>query len=57
MFTAQRTLSFIKTNQSMLYTKIITVCSKVHKRHKNEICEQNVKLMLNIAIYKVATAQ
>ena len=57
MFTAQKTLSFIKTNQSMLYTKIITVCSKVHKRHKNEICEQNVKLMLNIAIYKVATAQ
>ena len=45
MRTEQRTLSSIKTNQSTFYNKIVYVCSKVHIRHKNEICEQNVSVL------------
>ena len=56
MRTAQRTLLFIKTNRSMLYGKIVSVCSKVHTRHENEICTQNVSfLMLRLAMYKLTT--
>jgi hypothetical protein len=31
--TAQETLLFIKTNRSILYRKIVSACSKVHKGH------------------------
>jgi hypothetical protein len=56
MRTAQRTLLFIKTDRSLLYRKIINVCSEVHTKHENEICEQNVSfLMLRLAMYKLTT--
>jgi hypothetical protein len=28
----------------MLYREIIAVCSEIHKKHINSLCEQNVEL-------------
>ena len=39
----------IKTNQSVLYSEIIAVCSQIHTKHINTMCEQNVEL-LNIKL-------
>ena len=37
--------SVIKTNQLMLYRKIIAICSQVHTKHVNVLCGQNVELL------------
>ena len=37
------TVSVIKTNQSMLYSEIIAVCSQIHTKHFNKLCGQNVE--------------
>ena len=29
----------------MLYREIIAVCSQIHKKHKNTLCEQNVEFL------------
>jgi hypothetical protein len=29
----------------MLYKKIITVCSKIHTKHINTLCGQNIELL------------
>jgi len=29
----------------MLYREIITVCSQIHTKHINTVCEQNAKLL------------
>jgi len=29
----------------MLYREIITVCSQIHTKHINTLCEQNVELL------------
>ena len=36
-------VSVIKTNQSMLYSEIIAVCSQIHTKHINTLCGQNVE--------------
>ena len=46
-------VSVIKTNQLMLYREIISVCSQIHTKHVNTLCEQkaesvNVKLAVHI---------
>ena len=40
----------------MLYTAIITLCSEIHMKHINTLCDQNVEL-LNVkpCVYKVTT--
>ena len=39
--TAQKALSFsvIQTSQLMLYREIIAVCSEIHTKHINTLCE------------------
>jgi hypothetical protein len=32
-----------RTNQSMLYSEIIAVCSQIHTKHINTLCGQNVE--------------
>ena len=38
-------MSVIKTNQLILYTEIIAVCSQIHTKHINTLCGQNVELL------------
>jgi hypothetical protein len=35
-------LCVTKTNQLMLYSEIIAVCSQIHTKHINTLCGQNV---------------
>src|SRR5215470_14231415 len=35
----------IKSSQLMLYREIIAVCSEIHTKHINTLCEQNVELL------------
>jgi hypothetical protein len=46
---SKHTVSFIRTNQLMLYREIIAVCSQIHTKHINTVCGQNVEL-LNIKL-------
>jgi len=40
----------------MLYSEIIAVCSEVHTKHINKLCEQNVELLnVKLAVHKVNT--
>ena len=41
-------MSVVKTNQLMLYREIIAVCSQIHTKHTNTLCEQNVELYTKI---------
>jgi hypothetical protein len=46
-------MSVIKTSQLMRDREIIAVCSEIHKKHINTLCEQNagflyVKLVVHI---------
>ena len=44
----------------MLYREIIVVCSQIHTKHINTLCEQNAELLkVKLAVYKdpVRTAQ
>jgi hypothetical protein len=34
-----------KTSQLMLYSEIIAVCSQIHTKHTNTLCEQNVEFL------------
>jgi hypothetical protein len=36
--TLEGSISLIKTSQVMLYTEIIAVCFKIHKKHINTLC-------------------
>ena len=38
-------MSVIKTNQLILCTEIIAVCSQIHTKHKNTLCGQKVELL------------
>jgi hypothetical protein len=49
-------MSVIKTSQLILYTEIIAVCSRIHTKHINTLCGQNLALLnLNLAVLKVTT--
>jgi len=40
----------------MLYREIIAVCSEIHTKHINTLCEQNVGLLnVKLAVRKVTT--
>jgi len=34
----------------MLYREIIAVCSEIHTKHINTLCEQNVELYIKIQV-------
>ena len=38
-------MKIIKTTQLMLCREIIVVCSEIHTKHINTLCEQNVELL------------
>jgi len=38
-------MSVIKTSQLMLYREIITLCSQIHTKRINTLCEQNVEFV------------
>jgi len=45
-----------KTYRLMLYREIIAVCSEIHTKHKNTVCEQNVELLnVKLAVHMVTT--
>jgi hypothetical protein len=47
-----------KTNQSMLYSEIITVCFQIHTKHINTLCGQNVELLkVKLAVHIVTTVR
>ena len=35
----------VKSNQLMLYGEIIAICTQIHTKHINTLCEQNVELL------------
>jgi len=40
----------------MLYREIIAVCSQIHTKHLNTLCEQNVGLLsVKLVVYIVTT--
>ena len=40
----------------MLYREIIAVCSEIHTKHINRLCEQNVELLnIKLAVHIVTT--
>ena len=40
----------------MLYREIIAVCSQIHTKHINTLCEQNVELLnVKLAVHIVTT--
>ena len=42
----------------MLYKEIIAVCSEIHTKHINTVCEQNVVLLnVKLAVQIVTTGQ
>ena len=41
----QSVKSVRKTSQLMLYGEIMAVCSKIHTKHINTLCGQNVELL------------
>jgi len=43
-----------KTNQLILYRKIIAVCSQIHTKHIHTLCGQDVE-MLNLVVHIVTT--
>jgi hypothetical protein len=57
---AQQThsVSVIKTNQLMLYRKIIAVSSEIHTKHINAFCKQKVKFLISsLVAQEVATGR
>ena len=42
---SKHSVSVIKTNQSMLYSEIIAVCSQIHTKQINTLCGQKVELL------------
>jgi hypothetical protein len=45
VYRAVNTISVIKTSYLMLYREIFAVCSQIHTKHTNTLCEQNVELL------------
>ena len=45
----------LKTNHLILYRKIITFGSVIHKNYSNTICECNIDLLCYLVLYKVNT--
>jgi len=35
----------------MLYMEIISVCSQMHTKHTNTLCEQNAELRVKLAVH------
>ena len=57
---SKHSFSVIKSSQLMLYREIIAICSRIHTKHINTLCGQNVELLnVKLAVYKdpVRTAQ
>jgi len=49
-------ISVIKTSQLMLYREIIAICSEIHTKYINTLCEQNVELLnVKLAVHIVTT--
>ena len=49
---SKHSVSVIKTSRSVLYRKIIAICTQIHIKHINMLCGQNVELlMLNLVVY------
>ena len=48
-------MSVIKTNQLMLHSEIIAVCSETHTQYIGTFYGQNVKWTLNMMVHKVTT--
>ena len=49
-------VSVTKTSQLMLYREIIAVCSKIHTKHINTLCGQNVEWLNVKLVVPIATA-
>jgi len=48
-------MSVIKTSQ-LMYREIIAICSQIHTKHINTLCEQNVELLnVKLALHIVTT--
>ena len=39
----------------MLYREIIAVCSEIHTKHTNTLCEQNVELLNVKLVVRIVT--
>jgi hypothetical protein len=48
-------VSVIKSSQLMLYRETIAVCSQIHIKHINTLCEQNVELLNVKLAVRIAT--
>jgi len=49
-------ISITKTSQLMLYREIIAVCSEIHTKHINTLCEENVELLnVKLVLHIVTT--
>jgi len=42
---SKHTVSVIKTSQFVLYREIRAVCSQIHTKYVNTLCEQNVEFV------------
>jgi len=46
----------IRTGWLFLYREIMAVCSEIHTKHLNKMCEQNVELLnVKLAVHIVTT--
>ena len=55
-YRAVNTLRLGYKNQSKLYREIMAVCSKIHTKHINTVCGQNVELLnVKLAVHIVTT--
>jgi len=43
---SKHSISVIQTSQLMLYREVIAVRSKIHTKHKNKMCGQNVEFSI-----------
>ena len=51
---SKHSMSVIQTSQLKLYREIIAVCSKIHTKHINTLCGQNVELLnVKLAVHIV----
>ena len=52
----KNSICILNTNQCMLYCEIIALCSEIHAKRINALCERNMKYMnVNPAVHKIAT--
>ena len=54
---SKHSVSVIQTSQLMLHREIIAVCSEIHTKHINTLCEQNVQLLnVKLAVHIMTTS-